>query len=320
MLRFCFYVLVGCTARPVPPVTVAHPDDCHGERRPLVIARQMPLVAARVSGAEGLFILDTATTGSTLDPAGFAVAPVPLPGTTDRYAPFDFFGSWGTVTLARNDHRGFAGDTKVSGLIGTDFLSLHTYTFDYANSALYRAGARDFCPDASLVAEGLRAMSSEGYYAADVSRLRSGVPNVPTIPIRIAGIASVAQIDTAYTDTRIRHSVNINRALFDAIVARGIKLERGEELPLTTCVPGVTETTIVYRGKARFEMVAADGTAARVADDATYLLKESPKEAAVCGGIGTWSTAAAQIGASFYVDAGKMVFDPFTSRVWISGG
>ena len=37
-----------------------------------------------------------------------------------------------------------------------------------------------------------------------------------------------------------------------------------------------------------------------------------------CGGIGTWTTPAAQIGASFFADVGVLVFDPFSSRVWIS--
>lgn len=317
ILVSCF--AVGCTGRAVSP-TKSDPSACHGERRALVIARQMPLTIARVGGVEGLFVLDTATTASTIDVTAFATTPKPVAGTSDDYEPFEFYGSWGRVHLNGNRHRGLAGLVKVAGLIGTDFLSRHVYTFDYEHSAVYRSEAREFCNDDVLLREGLRPLSSEGYYVADLARLRPESPNVPTVPIRIGGVSSVAQIDTAFTDSMIRHSVNINRALLNALVAAGVKLTRAEGIPLSTCVPGVSETTYVYRGTARFELVSTDGVAARFSDDATYLLKETPKAAQHCGGIGTWSTPAAQIGASFYVDAGRMVFDPFSSRVWVPKG
>jgi hypothetical protein len=40
-------------------------------------------------------------------------------------------------------------------------------------------------------------------------------------------------------------------------------------------------------------------------------------EADRCGGIETWTVPAAQMGASFLVDAQAVVFDPISSRVWL---
>lgn len=316
MRRLIFALLLFGCAQPVSPKK-SDAAACHGERRALVIRRQLPLTTASVGGVEGIFVLDTATTASTIDVRAFATAPTPVAGTNDNYEPFEFYGSWGRVRLNANQHRGLAGTVPVAGLIGTDFLSKHVYTFDYDARTLHRAEAREFCNDDVLQREGLFPLSSEGYYVADLARLRPESPNVPTIPIRIGGVGSIAQIDTAFTDTIIRHSVNINGALMNALVKGGVKLVKGEEIPLSTCVPGVSETTVVYRGAARFEMVGVDGRAVRSSDDATYLLKVTPPAAFKCGGIGTWSTPAAQIGASFYVDASRMVFDPFSSRVWM---
>jgi hypothetical protein len=50
---------------------------------------------------------------------------------------------------------------------------------------------------------------------------------------------------------------------------------------------------------------------------ATLFVKRTPSEAARCGGIGTWSVPAAQVGASVLAELGLVVFDPFASRVWI---
>jgi hypothetical protein len=46
-------------------------------------------------------------------------------------------------------------------------------------------------------------------------------------------------------------------------------------------------------------------------------VKKPPQAAKVCGGIGTWTTPASQIGGSFFVELGVMVFDPLSSRVWV---
>ena len=46
-------------------------------------------------------------------------------------------------------------------------------------------------------------------------------------------------------------------------------------------------------------------------------VKHTPQAAKVCGGIGTWTVPAAQIGTSFFIDAAAVVFDPPRHRVWL---
>ena len=50
---------------------------------------------------------------------------------------------------------------------------------------------------------------------------------------------------------------------------------------------------------------------------AVVFVKRTPASAKSCGGIGTWTAPAAQMAASFFVDLGVIVFDPFRSRVMV---
>ncbi|WP_437947436.1 hypothetical protein WME98_42755 [Sorangium sp. So ce296] len=298
-------------------------QGCHGEKRPLVISSQMPYAVARVGAAEGHFLLDFGTTASTIDPQGFAggVVPEPVAGSADRFADFDFYGPWGTVRLTVQDHSGIQGTVRQAGILGTDFLSLHAFTLDFEDGAVYRADAGALCPDEILRAEGMKPLWTAGYYSSDLAAVQAGFPNVPTVPARIGAAQAVAQLDTGYDDAVYRRSVNINRAFLAAIEAAGIDLEPVPEaaMSLSTCVPGQAEQVSAYRilRGAPFELVSTDGSAAVAAQDVMLFLKDTPPEARQCGGIGTWSIPAAQVAASFYADARRLVFDPVTSRVWM---
>jgi hypothetical protein len=311
----------------LPGVAAAAPplvDPCFGPARPLVISSNMPYTTVRIGAASGYFVLDFASTQSTVDLIkGFAPGPAPQPkaGTVDQFDGFDFFGVWGTVRLKLEDHSGVQGTVHQAGIVGTDFLMFDVYTLDYEHAAVYRAPRASFCADAVLSAVGLRPLSTALYYASDPSKLGPGASNVPAVPVRVGSAQAVAQLDTGFDDGRQRHSVNVNRAFFDAIQAAGVKLQEQplSSMTLSTCVPSQTETLTAYRlpPGVTFDFLATDGTPARSADDAMLFLKETPAAARVCGGIGTWTKPGAQVGASFYVDAKKMVFDPFSSRVWM---
>ena len=67
------------------------------------------------------------------------------------------------------------------------------------------------------------------------------------------------------------------------------------------------------------ELVSSDGTAVHRLPGVTLFLKDSPAAIQSCGGIGTWSEPAAQLGASF-VNDGTLVVDPFSQRLWFRGG
>ncbi|MDI1480816.1 hypothetical protein [Polyangium sp. y55x31] len=309
-----------------PPAGVPQPDpqpiaDCHGQRRPLSISSQMPYSLARVGSAEGHFVLDFGTNTSTIDPSAFTGnTPQPVSNTSDQFSDFDFYGGWGTVALKVQDHRNIKGTVRQAGIIGTDFLALHAFTLDYVGQAVYRSDASSFCADDVLASEGFVPVSTDGFYSSELSKVREGFPRIPTVPIRIGKAAAVAQLDTGFDDSQYRHSVNINKAYYDALVTSGVVLSaiQGSAAVLSTCVKGVSEKTSAYKlpPGTVFEIVGIDGRAALAASDAVLHLKETPEAAKSCGGVSTWTIPAAQVGASFYVDARRMVFDPYKSRVW----
>ena len=156
----------------------------------------------------------------------------------------------------------------------------------------------------------------------DASTAGFSVPNIPTIPIAIAGVSALAQLDTGYDDRIIRHSVNINQALLDQLLAKSPdKLTRRstKDLFLTTCIAGLSQRGSAYvlapGTSVNFE--TSSGAVGRNDTGTILFVKERLPEAERCGGIETWTVPAAQMGASFLVDAQAVVFDPITSLVWI---
>ena len=63
------------------------------------------------------------------------------------------------------------------------------------------------------------------------------------------------------------------------------------------------------------EFIGMNGQAVRREAQVTVFVKRPPREALVCGGIGTWQQPAAQLGASFFA-SGMLIVDPFSARVW----
>lgn len=313
------------------------PPSCLGESQPLTLSRNLPFANVTVGGVNGQFLVDLATTSSAIDVLAFpapgpSAARCPL-GETCTFDGFTFFGGWGTVSLISEELDAPSDTFHQAGILGTDFLATSVYTLDYGRKRIHR-GDRSACADATLTRAGLKPLSTRGFYgASDVPRKPmtdvlagaspgSTMPNVPTVPVRVAGVTAVAQLDTGFADTRIAHSVNVNTAFFDAIQAASpgaLVRDAASDLSLTTCA-GVAEPVEAWRlapGTA-FELVDESGAAARSEKAAVLFVKRTPAAARRCGGIGTWSAPAAQVAASFYVDAGVVVFDPFASRVWMS--
>lgn len=292
-----------------------------GEKRDLLLGNTMPYIKVKVGQYEGNFLLDFGTTSSTIDINGFAGGvPRPITNSGNQFSDFDFYGLWGTVTLHLQDHSHIQS-IQQAGILGTDFLSANVFTLDYADRVIYRAGSTNFCADSTLLGLGFKAISTAGYYANDFQKLNNiCTPNIPSIPVRIGPIQAIAQIDPGYDDQLYRHAVNINQAFLTALADAGITLLAypAANSVLTTCVTGVYENIKAYRlpPGVTFSIISTDGSPVLVDANAPIFLKESPPEAKTCGGIGTWQIPAAQLGASFLVDAQKVIFDPFRSKVW----
>lgn len=305
-------------------------ERCLGPTRSLLLSGPLPYALVRVAGRFGFFLLDYGSDGSSLSPATFlgGRGPAPLPGSTDRFATFDFLAPWGPVRLTPQDHSGIRAVVPQAGLLGTDLLARQVLTLDPERALLRGAPPDSFCSDATLRAAGFLPVSSRGYFGPSPSGLscpaaprRGGCPNIPTVPLRLGAVTAVAQVDTGYDDSRFPGSVNINTALFERLRRAGIRLQRRPEadLILSTCT-SVSEPVTAWRlppGRAVEILGDAGGPPVLRAPDATLFLKATPPGAARCGGIGTWSQPAAQLGASFITAQRAAIFDPFTARIWL---
>ena len=308
---------------------------CLGTSIPIVITTG-PHAALAVGVAPspyvGNFLIDYATTGSTIELATFA-PPGPtatqcnpqLLGQLCTFADLDFFGPWGQVTLR----------TSRATILGTDFLAHGIYTLDYTKKRMLHVASKSAaCADGALAAAGLVPLSTAGFFASDLSLLKAQqdieaaapgglqVANVPVVPVTIAGTSALTQLDTGFDDKVVPHSINVNVALLDAVnaAAPGALLrDPAADLSLSTCA-GVSEPAEAYHFAAgqAFDLVDTDGAVARSWATATVFVKRTPAAAIKCGGIGTWSVPAAQIGTSFFSDLGVLVFDPYASRVWVA--
>ena len=304
---------------------------CLGETRSLIVSSGMPYTPVRVQGRTGFFVVDLGADGSSISPSTFVAGqgPLPQPGSIDRFAGFDFFGTRAPLRLSVRDQGGIRGPLPQAGLIGTDLLRDHVFTLDYANGLLHRANREDFCDDIQLRQAAFQPLSSHDYYGQLVTELRcpaaphnGSCPNIPSIPLRIGRVLAIAQVDTGYDDGLHPPSLNINPALFERIQAQGPRLQRlpAADLRLSTCLPGEQEDVRAYRlpAEARVELIGSDGQVVRRVSGVTVYLKRSPPALQSCGGIGTWPKPAAQLGASFIND-GTLVVDPFSQRLWFRG-
>ncbi len=313
---------------------------CRGAPLALTVSEESPYVEVPFGSQMGAVLLDYGSTFSSVDLGAFA-SPGPSTsgcdsadlGETCDVADVAFFGPSGTLALVTEDFSGIGGAVRQAGIFGTDVLSEHVLTLDYAAGFVY--GASSACSPAVLAAEGFAPLSVAGFFENDASLLTSlatvddagsgTVPNVPFVRVSIAGVPGRAQLDTGFGDTVTPFSVNVNQAFFDAVThaAPGM-LVRDASLDesLTTCVEGVSQSATAYRlaTGATFALVADAGGAARSYSQAVIFLKSAPSTAAECGGITTFSAPAAQLGASFYVDMGRLVFDPFGATVWVPAG
>jgi hypothetical protein len=120
----------------------------------------------------------------------------------------------------------------------------------------------------------------------------------------------------------VRHSLNVNHALLELLMQKDSRmLERADDqdLYLTTCVPGVSQKAEAWtlRVNTAVDFLGDNAMVARHDIGAMVFVKQALPEVAQCGGIDTWTVPAAQIGASFLVDAFAVAIDPITSTVWI---
>ena len=317
---------------------------CLGTPQALTVSALMPYATSAIgpnSEASGAFVLDFSSTFSSIDLKAFTTAPATsgcdtsVLGGTCVVPDFHVFGAVYKASLVLEDFSGLTGPLRQAGIIGTDFLSLHVITLAFGSNQVFASPTTGaFCDDAAMKQAGMVALSTSGYFEHDLTKLKlyttvdstatpgGHVPNVPTVPVRVAGVSALAQLDTGYSDALVTHSVNINKAFLAALQKdnpTALVRDATLDTKLTTCLFGVQEDAQAYHlaSGQTFELIGLDGTTAGSWADATIFVKQTPVDAKNCGGIGTWAVPAAQVGASFYGTLGTVVFDPFGAKVWI---
>ena len=329
----------GIDAKAVDPGTLL--ASCAGTSMGLTVSELLPYVDVPVGSEMGEFLLDYGSSFSTIDLSAFAS---PGPTTTGcirqdvgglcSVSDVAFFSAPETVELTASNYSGLGGSLRQAGILATDITGGLILTLDYAGGHVYGSTAAAFCSTSALEAAGLVALSTTGFFDNDTSSLEPftdvddagtpgyTVPDIPTVPVQIAGVLALAQLDTGYRDTAMSFSVNINQAFFAALEAAhpGSRVRNSsKDEMLTTCVEGVSESVLAYdlASGVSFGLGGTANAPARSYTGATIFLKGNPDAAVTCGGISTWSVPAAQVGASFYVDMQTIVFDPFGDKVWI---
>jgi hypothetical protein len=288
----------------------------------------------------GWFLIDTACNASYLDKS---LAPTSRHGVRPNPTEFDFFQNLQSPEFSWNDYSGFHLPFKQSGVVGTDLLSQYVYAIDLAVRKIFQSSFTDTCSPAQLMENRFLPLSTAGYFSNDpeakklfsIQHVRPRqknaenltVPNGPVVSIKLAQTSGVAMIDSGFDDRNYPFSVNINLAMLNEVNKNEVNrkesiLIRASEIPVTTletCIKGAAVTTTAYRLRhgETFALVSTTGESVRTYTNAIFFLKSVTAQALECGGIATWETPAAQIGASFLKDFGAIVFNAKTQTVWI---
>jgi hypothetical protein len=282
---------------------------CSGVRIPIdTSVFSKPFANLALGGNEGDFLIDTGATYSQIDMRRYAVPD----GIKIVLSGFSLPLAEGGVFTAA-DLSSFATPLGAQlGIVGTDFLSLRTIEFHYDWSQSFAALGREACDQASLRRAGFAAVGLPGYYGADLSHLKRGMPNVPVIQLRIGGVTFPAQVDTGYGDFP-RGVVQVNAALMRTLRLTGMAMH---SLPSDVVTIGCSGTYTYERWQIEREEVSI------ITPDGRVVARYPPplievKTNVHCSGISTFDDPFAQIGAFWVSRWGTSVFDGLNSTVWI---
>ena len=290
---------------------MAETSICGGTRIPIdTSVLSKPFVNLTLGGDNGNFLLDTGTTRSQVDMRRYGVpegSKIFLSGFSLPLMQDGLFTA--------SDLRPFSAPVGGSlGTVGTDLLSLGSLEFHYEQPQPFATLGRE-CDQTVLQNAGFVAVGLPGYYGADLSRLKSGMPNVPVIGLRIGQITFPAQVDTGYGDLP-QGVVQINAAL--------MRILRDTGMPVHLLPSDVV--TVSCSGTYSYERWQIEHDELSIVTVGGHTVSRFPppllevKTDTRCSGISTFTEPFAQIGASWLSRWGMSVFDGLNSAVWIPTG
>jgi hypothetical protein len=287
---------------------------CPGSAIPLdVSVAATPHVQMQLAGRSGYFLVDTGASASSVDGATFSLMPgsnAQLAGSTfptisgGNFAVFD----WSSAP---------APSGRLAGVIGTDFLSLRIAEFHFDASEPYLGVSELRCPLRQFADAGFTAISQEGYYSADPTRLRPNTLNIPVVFVRVGSVIAPAQIDTGFSETgNVRGVVQVNEALFAGLRNAGIAMTPFTEVrfSIKDCRGNAVTPALWQLQGVPLQITTREGNALFAYENALLEVKPTPT---VCGGIATTSEPMGQIGAEYLRRWGTVVLDPFNEQVWL---
>jgi hypothetical protein len=268
---------------------------CSAKTYPLSHSGGAPHIEIDIGGTPASAMLDYGATQSSLRakaPADLgmlvrAATSLPLPGESEF--------------LTRQT------DPRTDAIIGTDLLAHLTVALDATTAAISSAP----CAAARMRDAGFIPIDQRGFFSPGRAHVASDRPNVPVVFLRMGEAKTWAQIDTGYDDDLYPHSLDINQAYYEALIAHGASLKREGYVAVKTCAG--FERRPVYSSHQPLVITNESGAAITEARD-YYLIV---KPANICGGIAAQTTPAAQLGVSFLRLFQTIVFDPQAGQVWI---
>jgi hypothetical protein len=272
-----------------------------------------PFVSIRLGARQGNFLVDTGATASSVDARAFGLAP----GSNATIEGSSFPTVTGGTFAVLDWSHVLGPPGGVSGVIGTDFLSLRVVEFHYDVREPFLAVSAAHCAAGHFEAAGFTAVSQEGYYSADPRRLSVGSPNIPVMFIRIGTVIAPAQIDSGFNELgSVRGVVQINEALLRDLQNAGVamSLDPAVALSVTDCHGRRFAPQIWRVQESPLQMTTREGETLFAYEPPLLEVKSTSTD---CGGIATSPSAMGQIGAVYLERWGSLVLDPFNEQVWV---
>jgi hypothetical protein len=309
-----YRLLLGLALTLGPAAAFAQSAVCPGGSVALDLSVDAtPHVHMRLGAHDGNFLIDTGASASSVDARIFGLEP----GSKIRIDGSSF------PTVAAGNFAVFdwshapAPPGGLAGVIGTDFLSLRIAEFHYDARPPYLAVSQQRCPARQFEEAGFTAISQEGYYSTDPTRLRPNTPDIPVVFVRFGSVIAPAQIDSGFSESgSVRGVVQINETLFTDLRNAGIIMIPFTEVTfsITDC-RGNRSVPALWRVQgAPLQITTREGEAVFTYDSPLLEVKPSPT---ACGGIATGAEPMGQIGAAYLERWGTFVLDPFNEQVWV---